>query len=184
MRNWPFGDLRPLSYDALLIDPPTRFETRSKAGEGKSPQAQYDTMTWEELGELPVAELARGDAVCMLWACWPTLRQSLDLLDAWGFRYCTGGSWHKRTKHGKTQMGTGYILRGATEPYLIGSLGSPQYSRNLRGIIEAEQLDEIDAVNRGHSRKPDEQYDYDINHFYNFNKYVEYFLVNHNHFFS
>lgn len=149
--GWPFGDLAPLSYDVILADPATRFETWSAAGEGKSPQAHYDTMTWPELQALPVSQLGRGDTILLMWACWPTLRESIALLEAWGFRYVTGGAWHKRTKHGKTAFGTSYVLRSACEPFLIGALGSPPTSRSVRNIIDAEA--------RGHSRKPDDQYD-------------------------
>ena len=158
--TWPFEPLAPLSYDVILADPATRFETWSKAGEDKSPQAQYPTMTWDELGALPVSKLGRGDTILFLWACWPTLRESFALLEQWGFRYVTGGAWHKRSKHGKSAFGTGYVLRSATEPYLIGTLGSPLTAKNVRNVIETQDLDVIDAVARGHSRKPDEQYDY------------------------
>jgi len=158
--TWPFHTIQPLSFDVILADPPTRFEVRSAKGEGKSPQAQYPTMTWDELAELQPARLARGDATMVLWACWPTLRQSLKLLDDWGFRYVTGGSWHKRTKHGKTAFGPGYVLRSACEPFLIGTLGSPKCATDLRNVIEAEDLHEIDAEARGHSRKPDGQYEF------------------------
>lgn len=156
---WPFGDLAPLSYDLILADPATRFETRSAAGEAKSPQAQYPTMTWEELAAMPVADLGRGDTLLMMWACWPTLPQSMQLLKDWGFRYVTGGAWHKRTKHGKTAFGTGYVLRSASEPYLIGTLGNPTTANNVRNIIATEDLAVIDAERREHSRKPDEQYE-------------------------
>lgn len=158
--TWPFGACPPLSYDFILCDPPTKFETWSAAGQGKGPDSQYDTMTWDELKALPVSQLGRGDTILFLWACWPTLAQSLDLLEAWGFRYVTGGAWHKRTKHGKSAFGTGYVLRSATEPYLIGTLGSPQTANNIRNVMESADLDVIDAVTRGHSRKPDTQYDY------------------------
>ena len=160
MTNWPFSDLPPLSFDVILADPATRFQTFSAKGQGKSPDAHYETMSWDELSALPVGELGRGDTLLFLWACWPTLQQSLDLMRDWGFRFVTGGAWHKRTKHGKSGFGTGYVLRSATEPYLIGTLGSPQTANNVRGVIETECLDVIDAKMRGHSRKPDEQYDY------------------------
>lgn len=158
--TWPFDPLTPLAYDVILADPPTKFVTRSAAGQGKGPDAHYGTMTWEELAALPVSQLGRGDTILFLWACWPTLRQSLKLMEDWGFRYVTGGAWHKRTKHGKSAFGTGYVLRSATEPYLIGTLGSPVTANNVRGVIETEQLEVLDAEARGHSRKPDEQYDY------------------------
>lgn len=156
----PFTELQPLSYDVILADPPTKFETYSAAGQKKGPDAQYPTMTWQELAALPVSELGRGDTILFMWACWPTLRESIALLEEWGFRYVTGGAWHKRTRHGKTAFGTGYVLRSACEPYLIGTLGSPLTAKNVRNIIETDDLDVIDAEARGHSRKPDEQYDY------------------------
>lgn len=156
---WPFGELQPLSYDVILADPATRFETYSAAGAGKSPDAHYDTMSWDELAALPVSQLGRGDCLLMMWACWPSLQQSLELMKLWGFRYVTGGAWHKRMPSGKSAFGTGYVLRSATEPYLIGTMGSPMTARNIRNVIETEDLDVIDAVRREHSRKPDEQYD-------------------------
>ncbi|HEX7852083.1 MAG TPA: MT-A70 family methyltransferase [Sphingobium sp.] len=158
MSDWPFGDLSPLSFDVILADPATRFETYSAKGEGKSPQAHYDTMSWDDLGALPVSKLGRGDTILMLWACWPTLRESIALMETWGFRYVTGGAWHKRSKHGKSAFGCGYVMRSATEPFLIGTLGSPLTAKNVRNVIESKDLDVIDAVARGHSRKPDEQY--------------------------
>lgn len=159
MSLWPFPDLSPLSYDLILADPATRFETWGAAGEEKSPQAQYDTMSWADLAAMPVSQLGRGDTILFMWACWPTLRQSIELMDAWGFRYVTGGAWHKRTKHGKSAFGTGYVMRSASEPFLIGALGSPMTANNVRNIIETEDLAIIDAEARGHSRKPDAQYE-------------------------
>lgn len=145
-------------YDVILADPATEFETYSEAGQGKSPSAHYQTMSFDELAALPVAQLARGDSLLMMWACWPTLPRSIDLLGQWGFRYVTGGAWHKRTTGGKSAFGCGYRLRSATEPFLIGTLGNPQTVKNIRNVIETEDLDVIDAVRREHSRKPDEQY--------------------------
>jgi N6-adenosine-specific RNA methylase IME4 len=150
--EWPFADLPPLTFDGLIVDPATKFETWSAKGQTKGPDAHYETMSWADLELLPVSQLCRGDALIMLWACWPTLRESLRLLERWGFRYVTGGAWHKRTKNGLSAFGTGYRLRSACEPFLIGTLGNPVTSRSERNII--------DALAREHSRKPDEQYDF------------------------
>lgn len=79
------------------------------------------------------------------------LPQALELMQAWGFTYSTGGSWTKLTKNGKLHFGTGYRFRSTTEPFLIGTRGKPPIkSRNTRNIIE--------AMAREHSRKPDDQY--------------------------
>lgn len=151
MTAWPFGDLRPLAYDGLLADPAWTFNLRSEAGEKKSAQAQYQTMPLEEIQALPVASLLRGDGLVFMWTTWPMIREGIATLDAWGFRFVTGGAWHKRSSTGrKTAFGTGYCLRSACEPFLIGAVGQPRYGRSVRNLIEAPV--------RGHSRKPDDQY--------------------------
>lgn len=154
-----FDDIPLLAYDVILADPPTDFETYSDKGHEKSQHAQYPIMTWDDLFALRVADLGRGDATLFLWACWPTLDRSIDMLKSWGFRYVTGGSWTKLTKNGKHRWGTGYRLRSVCEPYLIGTLGSPAQVTNVKNLIETEHLDVIRAENRGHSRKPEEQYE-------------------------
>jgi N6-adenosine-specific RNA methylase IME4 len=152
----PFGRLPLHGYDAIYADPPTGFETWSAAGQGRSPQRHYPVMSWDDLQAMPVADLARRDCLLFLWACWPTLRQSMDLLEAWGFRYSTGGSWHKLTRRRRLARGPGMRLMSASEPWLLGVRGAP---RTRRGLLNAfETLDEgwldIRARRRQHSRKP------------------------------
>ena len=154
--NWPFEPLNPLSYDVILADPPWHFTTHSEKGQGKSQSQHYDTMTMDDIRALPVAELGRGDGLLFMWACWPSLTEALSVLEAWGFRYVTGGSWHKLSTHGKSGFGTGYVMRSATEPFLIGTLGSPKTARNIRNVICSADLTE---KRREHSRKPDHQYE-------------------------
>ncbi len=144
---WPFEPLIPLHYGVVLADPAWYFRNWSKAGEIKNPTAKYDCMTTKEITALPVGHLAADDCMLFLWATWPMLPQCIGVMRAWGFRYVTGGAWHKKTKHGKTAFGTGYVLRSASEPFLIGAIGKPhQKSFSERGLIEAKT--------RGHSRKP------------------------------
>lgn len=157
--NWPFGDLRPLSYDVIMADPPWKFRNWSKAGEEKNASAHYDCMELEEIKALPVGHLARGAAVLFLWATWPMLREALEVVDAWDARYITGGAWHKRTKTGKSAFGTGYVQRSSTEPYLIAAFGRPSYgSKSERNVIEMEIDSAVDELARDHSRKPDAAY--------------------------
>jgi N6-adenosine-specific RNA methylase IME4 len=78
------------------------------------------------------------------------LEQAFDLMRAWGFVYKTGGAWFKTTSGGKLAFGTGYRLRNACEPFLLGFRGSPKNSRSHRNVLTG-------AV-REHSRKPDEIY--------------------------
>lgn len=147
---WPFGGLAPQAYQMIMADPPWRFELYSDKGEEKSPQAHYATMTLDAIAALPVADLARADCLLWLWATAPMLDQQLRVLDAWGFRFVTSGVWVKTTRRGKIGFGTGYVLRNAHEPFLIGVRGEPKCSRSVRSVVMGEL--------REHSRKPPAAY--------------------------
>lgn len=149
MTDWPFAPLRPLSYGVIIADPPWSYEMYGEAGYDKSPEAHYDTMSDAEIASLQVGHLAAGDCLLWMWAVWPKLPAALDVMRAWGFRYKTGGSWTKTTRTGKRAFGTGYILRSTTEPFLIGTIGTPRISsRSVRNLIESPR--------RAHSQKPPE----------------------------
>lgn len=154
---WPFDPLTPLTYGAILADPPWAYKMRSNKGHAKSPEAHYQTMPVEEIAALPVGHLAGRDCYLFLWSTWPHLPQALWLMQQWGFDYVTGGSWTKRTRHWNVAMGTGYVLRSATEPFLVGKIGRPRPgSRSVRNVILAPEdiPDAIEAIRREHSRKP------------------------------
>lgn len=148
--DWPFADLRPLSYDLLMADPPWSFSNWSEKGEVKNAKSHYDCMDLEAIKHLPVGHLAAPDAILLLWATNPMLPQALDVMRAWGFTFKTAAHWVKRTINGKLAFGTGYILRSAGEPVLIGTVGNPKTSRSTRSIIEGPV--------REHSRKPEEAF--------------------------
>lgn len=148
--TWPFGLLAPFGFDMIMADPPWAFGLRSDRGASKSAQAQYACMSLEEIKALPVAQLARDDAFLWLWARNPMLPHALDVMAAWGFTFTTAGTWVKTTSGGKLAFGTGYVLRCASEPFLIGKFGRPRAGRSVRSVIMGPV--------REHSRKPDEAY--------------------------
>ncbi len=151
MTDWPFGTLTPMNYGAILADPPWSYVMRSDKGLAKSPEAHYATMDEAAIAALPVSHLAGPDCLLFLWTTWPHLPQAQRVMQAWGFAYKTGGAWVKRTRrHWGPAFGTGYILRSATEPFLIGTIGSPEIrDRAVRNLL-------LDATRREHSRKPPE----------------------------
>lgn len=159
--GWPFGTLMPMRYGAILADPPWAYAMRSPKGHAKSPEAHYATLPLDAIKALPVRDLAAPDCYLFLWSTWPHLPQALEVLEAWGFVYVTGGAWLKRSAKGGLAFGTGYVLRSSSEPFLVGKLGRPQpMSRSERNVIAAADLlapavpDVIDALRREHSRKP------------------------------
>jgi N6-adenosine-specific RNA methylase IME4 len=167
--SWPFHTLTPLKYGAILVDPPWQYKMRSAKGYTKSPEAHYPTMSVAELKALPVAQLAAGDCLLFMWSTWPHLKVAQDLIQHWGFEFKTGGAWFKKGSQGGSSFGTGYIFRTSTEPYLVGTIGRPEYAvRNVRNEIITSDLDRddfdwseiwpdaIEALRREHSRKPPE----------------------------
>lgn len=134
----------------MMVDPPWAFKLRSEVNVEKSAQGKYKCMTLDDIKTLPVADLAAPDCLLWLWATNPMLPQAFEVLNAWGFTFKTAGHWAKTTKNGKQAFGTGYILRCAGEPFLIGTRGKPKTSRSVRSVI-------LGPV-REHSRKPDEAY--------------------------
>lgn len=138
-------------FDLIMADPPWLFRTRSQKGvTRKGAGGQYRTMSMADILDMPVAKLAAPDCLMWLWATNPMLPQAFDVLRAWGFQFKTAGHWAKTTRHGKLAFGTGYILRCAGEPFLIGTRGAPKTTRGVRSLI-------MGGV-REHSRKPEEAF--------------------------
>ncbi|MDB5597402.1 MAG: hypothetical protein JWM36_4363 [Hyphomicrobiales bacterium] len=148
--EWPFGDMRPFSFDLVVADPPWQFDLRSSNGEEKSPQKHYGCMPMEAIKALPVGHLVGMNSWLFLWATAPLLPRCLETMTAWGFDYRTTIAWRKTTVNGKVRVGPGYVARTMHEIVLIGAIGRPAYSRALPSIF--------DGIARQHSRKPDEFY--------------------------
>lgn len=147
---WPWGALAPQAYGLVMIDPPWRFDLWSDKGEEKSAQAQYRCMSLDDIARLPVADLAGPDCLLWLWATAPLLPRQIEIMARWGFRFVTSGVWVKTTVNGKIGFGTGYVLRSAHEPFLIGAIGEPRTTRGVRSVLMGEA--------REHSRKPASAY--------------------------
>jgi N6-adenosine-specific RNA methylase IME4 len=157
----PFAGLARGSFGAILTDVPSRFETWSEKGKGRSAERHYDTMTWDELRALDVASLAAPDCALFHWATWPTLPQQLGLIAAWGFTYKTCAfCWAKADASqidmfrddADVQIGTGFWTRSNTEPCLLATRGKPKR-------LHADVRQAIIEPRREHSRKPDQIYD-------------------------
>ncbi|MCT4334263.1 MT-A70 family methyltransferase [Paracoccus sp. YLB-12] len=146
-----FMALRPFGgFDLIMADPPWSFDNFTEAGEAKNAKAQYGCMSLADIAALPVRALAADDSILWLWATNPMLPQAIDVLSAWGFEFKTAGHWAKLTRTGKQAFGTGYILRCAGEPFLIGTRGQPKTTRSVRSVVMGKI--------REHSRKPDEAF--------------------------
>lgn len=101
-------------YPIIYADPATRYV--SGFGD-RSIENHYPTMTIEELCALPVGDLAMDAAVLFIWSTVPQLRNTMRMIEAWGFHYVSEWMWDKEIH------GTGHWAFNQHEPLLIATRG-------------------------------------------------------------
>lgn len=133
-------------YKIIYADPPWQYKDRGSNG---ACEKHYKTMKLEEIKNLPIAKIASKDCVLFLWTTYPQLKQAIEVIEAWGFKYKTiGFQWVKKNRSGNGFFfGLGRWTRGNTEPCLIATKGKPQRASN-----KVSQLI-LEPVGR-HSAKP------------------------------
>lgn len=139
-------------YGIIYADPPWSYADKTING---AAEKHYPTMKLPEILALPVKDLAADDAVLFMWATYPFLREALQVMDAWGFRYKTiAFQWVKFTPTGKEHFGLGRWTRGNTEPCLLATRGKPaRINAAIRQIVRTEIFE---APRARHSEKPAE----------------------------
>lgn len=146
-------------YQVIYADPPWRFapmgiDPEDVPDEYKSRGAEhhYDTMSLEDICEIPVAKIADRSSVCFMWVTSPFLHHALTVMDRWGFEYKTVAfCWakQKRDATGWANAGGWYTL-SQVELCLIGTRG-PTLKRQSRSVGQL-----IVAPRTEHSAKPEE----------------------------
>src|SRR5207249_7520261 len=75
-------------FATILADPPWQFTNKTgKVAPEHKRLARYQTLTFDEIMELPVAKLTRDKAHLYLWCSNALLPQGLAVMKAWGFGY-------------------------------------------------------------------------------------------------
>lgn len=142
-------------FSTILADPPWRFQnsTGKMAPEHKRLN-RYPTMSLEDIKGLEVQELCNKAAHLYLWVPNALLREGLEVMEAWGFKYKTNIVWYKTRKDGgPDRRGVGFYFRNVTELVLFGTRGS---MRTLQPGRSQENI--VLERKREHSRKPDGLY--------------------------
>ena len=143
-------------FGTILADPPWRFINRTgKMAPEHKRLSRYQTMSVEEICDLPVAEIARDRAHLYLWVPNALMPDGLRVMEAWGFTYKSNLIWHKVRKDGGSDgRGVGFYFRNVTEMILFGVRG-----KNIRTLAPGRrQVNLLATRKQEHSRKPDEQY--------------------------
>lgn len=142
-------------FGTILADPPWRFANRTgKMAPEHKRLSRYPTMSFQEIMELPIAQLALPQSHLYLWIPNALILEGLEVMRRWGFTYKTNVVWYKIRKDGGPDgRGVGFYFRNVTEVVLFGVRG---HLRTLQA--GRRQVNIILSRKREHSRKPDELY--------------------------
>ena len=140
-------------YSIVYVDPPWKYNDPLGSSSAKMGACEYhyNTMSIEELCNLPVGDLADKDCALFMWATFPKLNEVFKVIEAWGFTYKTVAFvWIKLNPKSKTIFkGIGRWVQGNAEIVLFATKGKLQrINKNVPQVILAERGE--------HSRKPDE----------------------------
>lgn len=138
--EWPKG-----KYRVIYADPPWHYGDERSGGNHGGAVDHYNTMSINELKNMPLSSLTEDNAVLFLWATAPLLPEALELINAWGFKYKTNFIWDK-VKH---NMGHYNSVRH--ELLLIATNGSCTPD-NVQLFDSVQSIERTDR----HSEKPEE----------------------------
>lgn len=149
-------------YDVIYADPAWKYGSKELYGdknkEGKREnrfrklERIYDTMSLAEIKQLPVKNMIGKNAACFLWATDSHLKEGIEVLESWGFKYKTiAFNWIKKTNKGNTYVNFAPWTLKSSEICLLGmrgSMGKLKTDNTVRQLIESERTK--------HSKKPKE----------------------------
>ena len=143
-------------FGTILADPPWEFKNKTgKIAPQYKKTSRYKTLSLEDIKSLPIERVSSKRSHLYLWVPNALIKEGLEVMDAWGFKYKTNLIWRKIRKDGGPDgRGVGFYFRNTTEIILFGVKG-----KNVRTRKPGRtQVNVIETRKREHSRKPDELY--------------------------
>lgn len=143
-------------FGTILADPPWEFQNSTgKVAPKHKRLKRYETMSLEEIKSMPVSRLSAYKSHLYLWVPNAFIKEGIEVMEEWGFKYKTNIVWHKIRKDGGPDgRGVGFYFRNTTELVLFGVKGT-----KVRTLKPGRtQVNIIRTRKREHSRKPDELY--------------------------
>jgi N6-adenosine-specific RNA methylase IME4 len=152
-------------YQIIYADPPWQYGNRQYQDNSrpfeKLEENQYQTMSINDLNKLPVEDITEKDSICFMWVTDSHLKEGIELLENWGFKYKTVAFvWLKKYKSGNLCVNFAPWTLKSTELCLLGIKGymtKNKKSNNVRQLVE--------AIRGRHSEKPQEVRDRIVNMF-------------------
>jgi len=137
-------------YEILYADPAWSYNRN--VGEGIASE-EYSTLSLNQIKTFLYQNKIKTEdnSVLFLWVTFPLLKEGLEVMEAWEFKYKTCGfNWIKLNKNGKPFFGIGSYTKSNSELCLMGVKGKglPVLDNTISQIIMTEK--------DRHSKKPEE----------------------------
>lgn len=140
------GDLTG-TYEVILADPPWPYPKSCMFGPDNTINANkhYNTMTLDQIYNLPVQNFAAKDSVLFLWTTGPHLANAFSVIKSWGFEYASVAFvWHKQ------KVLLGFYTMSSCEYCLVARRGS------ALDLATKSTQQFLSCPSGDHSRKPTE----------------------------
>lgn len=133
-------------YNIIYADPPWSYSDKNCNG---ACLKHYKTMPLQKIKDLPINKIADKNCILFIWITYPMLKEGLEVIQAWGFKYKSiGFQWIKLNKNNNAEFfGLGRWTRGNTEACFIATKGKPTRVNNSVFQIIKEPI-------KAHSYKP------------------------------
>jgi N6-adenosine-specific RNA methylase IME4 len=138
-------------YNIIYADPPWTYPKRNNKNTkfGGGAMGHYPTLSFDDIYNLPIKNLADENCALLLWVTFPKLNKCMKTFEHWGFEYKTiAFNWVKTNKkNDKPFFGVGYYTKSNTEVCLLGVKGKMKPISNYVSSVVIEPRDI-------HSKKP------------------------------
>jgi len=141
-------------YNVIYADPPWRFGSKAYQDSNRKmlvlDETQYNTLSIDDLKMLNIKNIANKDCICFMWVTDSHLKEGIEVLESWGFKYKTiGFNWIKKYKSGSFCVNFAPWTLKSWEVCLIGTkgtMGKYKVVNNIQGLVIEERTK--------HSKKP------------------------------
>lgn len=97
-------DFPTKKYQIIYADPPWQYSNfKGKGTAYGDVLAHYNTLSLEELKNLPIQSISDENCLLFMWATYPNLKEGLELLESWGFKYKTVAFTWVKTRGSKKE---------------------------------------------------------------------------------
>lgn len=145
-------------YKIIYADPPWDYADKRNTPTKNNPSGaggaskHYNTIPIAELKRFPIGEIADDNCILFMWATAPFMKEAIELIEAWGFKYRTMPFVWLKIRNDGTDFrrdGIGSYTLNNAEFVLLGRKGKYwRESAKVKQIITTPKL--------AHSQKPAE----------------------------